>query len=272
MTAAASGGNACGAWQTYECCLKESFGSCGSDMQGKISTLMGTMKKTYAGMLPGLAECASSTCSSSTPAEVETTLMAHIHLSDPLAFSVDKYIEAVKKVTGVAQLPEAVVKVFEILVKYALPAATEIAAAKAAIAKANGVSETQVQVAQTSARRLGARRLSTNVDVTITVPDKTKAAAVQTSASNATALGSELGGEVSITSAPVTTALVETKVKSSPSAASKLVSQIESAGPDVGGTIKAEVKTGSSEPSTNSASSKFNIVLAAFFILLRAAL
>merc|ERR1712187_639079 len=115
MTAAASGGNTCGAWQTYECCLKESFGSCGSDMQGKISTMMGTMKKTYAGMLPGLAECASSTCSSSTPAEVETTLMAHIHLSVPLAFSVDKYIEAVKKATGVAQLPEAVVKVFEIL-------------------------------------------------------------------------------------------------------------------------------------------------------------
>merc|ERR1712187_628065 len=250
--------------------MGESFGSCGSDMQGKISTMMGTMNKTYAGMLPGLAACASATCSSSTPAEVETTLMAHIHLSDPLAFSVDKYVEAVKKATGVAQLPEAVVKAFEILVKYALPAATEIAAAKAAIAKANGVSETQVQVVQTSARRLGARRLSTNVDVTITVPDKTKAAAVQTSASNATALGSALGGEVSITSAPVTKATVETKVKSSPAAASKLVSQSESAGPDVGGTIKAEVKkTSSVEPSTSSASSIFNIVLAAFLILLR---
>lgn len=227
-------------------------------------------------MLPGLDKCASAACSSSTPTEVETTLMAHIHLADPLAFSVEKYVEAVKKATGVAQLPEAVVKAFEIIVKYALPSATEIAAAKAAIAKANGVEETHVQVAQGSARRLGARRLSMNVDVTITVPDKTKAAEVLTSASNVTALGSELGGEVSVTSAPVTSAKVETKVKSSPSAASKLVSQIESVGPDVGGTIKAEVKTAapgiSVEPSSNSASSNFNIVLVAVLILLRAAL
>jgi len=192
MTAAAAGGNSCGAWQTYECCLKESFASCGSDMQSKTSTMMGTMKNTYSGSLPGLAECASATCSSSARAEVETTIMAHIHLSDPLAFSVDKYVEAVKKATGVAQLPEAVVKAFEIIVKYALPTATEIAAATAAIAKANGVAETQVQVAQGSARRLGARRLSMNVDVTITVPDKTQAAEVLTSASNVTGLASEL--------------------------------------------------------------------------------
>merc|ERR1711904_616889 len=205
-----------------------------------------------------------------------TTLMAHIHLSDPLAFSVDKYVEAVKKATGVAQLPEAVVKAFEIIVKYALPTATEIAAATAAIAKANGVAETQVQVAQGSARRLGARCLSMNVDVTITVPDKTQAAEVLSSASNVTALGSELGGEVSVTSAPATSATVETKVKSSPSAASKLVSQIESVGPDVGGTIKAEVKTTapgiSVEPSSNSASSNFNFLLVVVAIFLGAAL
>merc|ERR1712183_1011716 len=54
MTTAAQGDDACSAWQTYECCLKESFGSCGSDMQNKISTMMGTMKKQYSGMLPGL--------------------------------------------------------------------------------------------------------------------------------------------------------------------------------------------------------------------------
>merc|ERR1711870_144422 len=177
-------------------------------------------------------------------AEVETTLMANIQISDPLAFSLDAYVEAVKKVTGVAKFPEAVVKAFEIFVKYVLPDATEIATAKVAIAKANAVEENQVQVIQSGARRLGAeRRLAVNVDVTITVPDNKKAAAVQTSAANTTTLGSELGGSVSVAKAPVATAKVETKIKSAPSATNQLVSQIESAGSDVGGIIKAEVKT-----------------------------
>merc|ERR1711912_216194 len=116
-----------------------------------------------------------------------------------------------------------------------------IAAAKAAIAKANDVLENQVQVTQSSARRLlGGRRLAMNVDVSITVPDKSKAAAVQTSAANATTLESAIGGTVSVAKAPVTTAQVETKVTSAPSAAGQLASQIESAGADVGGTIKAQ--------------------------------
>jgi len=279
MTAAAAGGNVCSAWQTYECCLKDSFGSCGSDMQNKISTMMSTMQTQYDAILPGLAQCASATCSSSqagpspTPAEVETTLMAHIHISDPLAFNLDKYLEAVKKATGVAQLPSAVVKAFEVIVKYVLPDATPIATAKAAIAKANDVSESQVQVAQSGSRRLGAgRRLAMNVDVTITVPDKSKAAAVQTSAANAATLESEIGGTVSVAKAPATTAKVETKVKSAPSAAAQLASQIESAGSDVGGTIKAEVKAAAPQPSSSGAASNFSIVLAAVLMLLRAAL
>merc|ERR1712232_82588 len=148
MTAAAAGGNVCGAWQTYECCLTDSFASCGNDMQGKISTMMSTMKVQYDAILPGLSKCASVACSSAsqpgaspTPIEVETTLMATIQLSDPLAFDVDKYVEAVKKATGVAQLPEAVVKAVEIIVKYVLPDATPMATAIAAIAKANDVLE-----------------------------------------------------------------------------------------------------------------------------------
>merc|ERR1711976_843389 len=116
---------------------------------------MGSMQKQYDAILPGLAKCAAGTCSS-TPAEVETTLMASIEISDPLAFDLDKYKEAVKKATGVAQLPEAVVKAFEIIVKYMLPDATDIAKARAAIAKANGVAEDQVPVAQSNSRRLGA--------------------------------------------------------------------------------------------------------------------
>merc|ERR1712139_332184 len=178
-----------------------------------------------------------------------------------------------RKATGVAQLPEAVVKAFEIIVKYALPDATAIATAKVAIAKANDVLESQVQVTQSSARRLGAgRRLAMNVDVTITVSDKSKAAAVQTSAANATTLESEIGGTVSVAKAPVTTAKVETKVKSAPSAASQLASQVESAGSDVGGTIKAEVVAQDLEPTPNGTSSNFSIVLVAVLILFRAAI
>merc|ERR1711959_100991 len=200
--------------------------------------------------------------------EVETTLMAHIHISDPLAFDVNTYVEAVKKATGVAQLPEAVVKAFEIVVKYVLPDVTSMATARAALAKANDVLETQIQVAQSDARRLGAgRRLGMNVDVTITVPDKSKAAAVQTSAANVAVLESELGGTVSVAKAPVATAKVETKVKSAPSVTGQLVSQIESAGSDVGGTIKAEVTGSAQQPSSSSASSNFGALLAAAVVV-----
>merc|ERR1712216_245344 len=140
----------------------------------------------------------------------------------------------------------------------------------AAIAKANAVGEEHVQVVESGSRRLGAgRRLATNVDVTITVADKEKAAAVQTSAAQAGALGSEIGGDVTVTAAPVTKAKVETKVKSAPSATNQLVSQIESAdvGSAVGGTIKAEVQAAVQENS--GASSSFSILLAAVVILFR---
>merc|ERR1719238_2366245 len=104
------------------------------------------MKTQYNAILPGLAQCTSATSSGSQPVEVETTLMANIQITDPLAFNVENYVEAVKKATGVAQLPEAVVKAFEIIVKYVLPDATAMATAIAAIAKANDVLESQVQV------------------------------------------------------------------------------------------------------------------------------
>merc|ERR1711934_33291 len=148
-----------------------------------------------------------------------------------------------------------------------------MATAKAAIAKANDVVENQVQLTQSSARRLGAgRRLAMNVDVTITVPDKTKAAAVQTSAANAAALESELGGAVSVAKAPETTVKVETKVKSAPSVTGQLVSQIENAGSDVGGTIKAEVTGAAPEALSSSASSNFSMILAAVVVFLGASL
>jgi len=298
VNAAAAGGNICSAWQSFECCFLEAFTSCGSDMQSQILTNMSTMKEQYElydGAFSGLSKCVSVPANhwslhsyayalyacrtysqsgpSPTPAEVETTLMASIQISNPFAFSLDKYVAAVKKATGVSQLPEAMLQAFEIIVKYTLPDATATAAAKAAIAKANGVEESQVEVARSGARRLGAgRRLAMNVDVTITVPDRATAAAVQTSAANTIKLGSQLRGSVSVAKAPVATAKVETKVKSAPSATSQLVSQIESASSDVGGTIKAEVKTAAAQTSTNGASSNFSIVLAPAIILLLAAL
>merc|ERR1719313_229715 len=145
-----------GDWQTFECCLTEAYSSCGKE--GQISTMMGTMKTQYNAILPGLANCASATCSSGSgaaakPAEVETTVMASIELSDPLKFDLDKYIEAVQKATGVEQLPVAVVKAFEIVVKYILPESTDIAKATAAIAKANAVGEEQVQVVESFRNR-----------------------------------------------------------------------------------------------------------------------
>lgn len=290
MTATAAGGNVCPAWQTYECCLKDSFTSCGSDMQSKISSMMSTMKTTYNAILPGLAKCAAATCSSSqagpspTPAEVETTIMAIIQISDPLAFELDRYVEAVKNATRVAQLPKAAVKAFKILVKYVLPDAILISEAKAAIAKASNVLDSQVQVTRSSARRLGAgRRLAWSVggvwalnivDVTITVPDKSKAAAVQTSAANMAALESEIDGHVSVANAPVTTAKVETKVKSAWSAVARLGSQIERGVSDVDGTINAwwlvKDEGTTPAPSPSSGSSNVSIVLAALLILFRA--
>jgi len=213
---------------------------------------------------------------SRTPAEVETTIMAVMQISDPLAFELDRYVEAVKKATRITQLPKAVVKEFKILVKYVLPNAILVSGAKAAIAKASNVLDSQVQVTQSSARRLRAgRRLALNiVDVTITVPDKSQAAAVQKSAADVAALESGIDGHVSVANAPVTTAKVETKVQSASSVAARLGNQIEHGVSDVDGTIMAWwlVKDEGTIPAPppSSCSSNVNIVLAALLILLRA--
>jgi len=211
---------------------------------------------------------------SPTPAEVETTMMAVIQISDPVAFDLDRYVEAVKKGTGVAQPPKAAVKAFHILVKYVLPDAIRTSEATAAIVKANNVLDHQVLVTQSRTRRLGAPRpLALNiVDVTITVPDKSKAAAVQVSAANVAALESEIDGHVSVAKAPATTAKVETKVKRAWSfALYQSVNQIESAGNftiEAWWRVKDEGTTPAPLPS--GASSNLSIVLAALLVLLRA--
>lgn len=218
--------------------------------------------------------------SSKPAAEVETTIMSTVQISNPLTFDLDRYVEAVKNATGVAQLPKATVKSFGITVQFVLPNATLPSEAKAAFAKANNVLDSQVKVTDwiTNWRRLP---LSV-VRVTITVLDKSKAAAVQTSAGSVAALESEIHGHVSI--APEfsrTTAEVETKVKSSPSAAAQLVRQIEIASSAACGSvyspaclevgiIRAEVKEDVPQRSTSGASSNFHIALAALLIVLRA--
>jgi hypothetical protein len=201
--------------------------------------------------------------------------MTVVQIPDPLAFELDRYVEAVKKATRVTQLPKAVVKEFQILVKYVLPNAILVSGAKAAVAKASNVLDSQVQVTQSSARRLRAgRRLALNiVDVTITVPDKSKAAAVQKSAADVAALESAIDGHVSVANAPVTTAKVETKVQSASSVAARLGIQMEHDVSDVDGTIMAWwlVKDEGTIPAPppSSGSSNVNIVLAALLILLR---
>lgn len=158
---------------------------------------------------------------SPTPAEpeVERTIMAIIQISDPLEFHLDRYVDEVQKVFGAAQPPKAVVKAFGIIVKYVLPENKTISEAKAAVAKANTVLNHQVQVTQTDIWVSGKRLALNVVHVNITVPDKVKAAAVQTSAADVAALELAIGGHISVPFSPKMTAKVETRVKTASSSA-----------------------------------------------------
>lgn len=217
---------------------------------------------------------------SPTPAEVERTVMAIIQISDPLEFDLDRYVEAVKKATGWAvKAVKAAVKGFEISVNYVLPDAMRISEAKAAIAKAINVMESQLQVSHTDIRMMDGTRLALNaVHVNIVVPDKSKAAAVKTSAADVAALESEIDGHVSVALPPVTAAKVETTVtvETESSAINHLVYLIKSARSYADGItiiktwwhFKEEGTTPA--PSLRGASSNVSIFLAVLLILLRA--
>jgi len=213
------------------------------------------------------------------PAEVERTVMAIIQIPDPLEFDLDRYVEAVKKATGWAvKAVKAAVKAFEISVNYVLPDAMRISEAKAGIAKAINVLESQVQVSHTDIWVNGTRLALNAVPVNITVPDKSKAAAVKTSAADVAALESEIDGHVSLALPPVTAAKVETTVtvETESSAISYLVYLIKSARSYADGItiiktwwhFKDEGTTPA--PSLGGASSNVSIVLAVLLILLRA--
>jgi len=272
MTQGLAGGDVCGAWSTYECCLKDGYSAAGCE-----TSQADTMLSTTRSMQPALADCASPTCSgSSEPSEVTTALLSHVQYPanfDPTTFDINTYIEAAKTALGVSTVPEATLKAWEILVSYLVPAGVDIAALKSAIATANSIEESAVTVT-TAARRLNqGRRLNTQADVKITVPDAAKAKAVKTSAANVDALTTALGGAVTVKagSEPAAAAVIETVVKSDGSKAGNLENLIKDAGAAVGGTITAEVTTnGSGSGSGSEADSSVrsaSIMLAAVVLL-----
>jgi len=281
MTQGLVGGDTCSAWSTYECCLKDGYSAAGCETS-QADTMLSTTKSTQ----PALANCASPTCSgsssggSSQPSEVTTTLTGHVHYPaeyDPTTFDINNYIEATQAALGVSTAPEAVLKAWEILVSYLVPAGADMAALKTAIASANSVEESAVALTITS-RRLGQVRrlnaqagtLNAQVDAKITVPDAAKANSVKTSAASVDSLTTALGGAVSVKagSEPAAAAVIETTVKSDASKAGDLQNLISDAGPAVGGTITAEASTSTSGGGATSSSVGSSSIMLATLVLI----
>lgn len=273
MTQGIAGGDVCGAWGIFECCVKDGYSAAGCD-----TSQANTMLSTTRSMQPTLGECASPTCSgSSEPTEVTTTLMSHVHYPahfDPTTFDIDAYIDAVKTALGVSAAPDAVLKAWEILVSYVVPAGSDLVALKTAVATANSIEESAI-ILTTATRRLNqGRRLGTQVDAKINVPDAAKAKEVKTSAASVDALTTALGGAVSVKtgSEPAAAAVIETVVKSDASKATNLQNLIADAGAAVGGTITAEVvpnNSGSGPASETASSVRSSSIMVAAVLLLR---
>jgi len=275
MMQAAQSGNMCGGWNNFQCCLIDSVASCGKDMQDRVKGMVDQTSKTFSGM-PGFASldgCGAASCASSAPApEKVTAVMAGITLSNPRDFDLETFETAVKKRTGASNV-QAVLKAFEIVAKYSVPDTMDLSPLKAAIAKANSVQESQIDV-EKSGRRLSTQRLlaakTTDVDVTITVPgpDAEKAVAVKETAANVSKLGDELGQTVTISKAPQAIAKVETTVTSDASlTADTLTSKMTEVGTDVGGKVTVTEVLPLAHDSS-SASSSFGALLAPAMIVL----
>jgi len=273
MQAAASG-NVCGGWNSFQCCLIDSAASCGKAKQEEVKAFVTQTSSTFKQMgaqFAALDGCGAATCAGA-PAPVPekvTALMADITLSKPGDFDLETFKAAVKERTGATDV-QVVLKGFEILATYGLMDTMDLSQLKAAIAKANSVQESQISV-ENSGRRLSAQRLlatkATDIDVTITVPDKEKAAAVKESAKDVTKLTNELGQDVALSKAPEAIAKVETTLTSDPSLATDtLTSKMTEAGADVGGTIT--VKEMPQVVPQSSGSSSFGALLAPVMTLL----
>merc|ERR1711959_232032 len=107
---------------------------------GKVAV----QKSTSGQINPNLKSC-KATCAGkestpvAPPAKLEHTFDALIDLNDPTTFTMNNFIDAVKSVTGVSEVPTAVVKAFEILVQYTVPHAAADAQIKTAVAAVNSV-------------------------------------------------------------------------------------------------------------------------------------
>jgi hypothetical protein len=232
--------------------LKDGYSAAGCETS-QANTLLSTTRSIN----PALADCASPTCSGipsgeqSEPSEVTTTLTGHVHYPasfDPTTFDINTYIEATKTAIGVSTTPEAVLKAWEILVSYLVPAGADLEALKSGIASANSIEESAVTLTAATRRLSQGRRLNAQVDAKIVVPDAAKAKEVKTSAASVDTLTTALGGTfiVKAGSEPTVAAVIETTVKSDASKVGDLQNLIKDAGPAVGGTITTELSTNSS--------------------------
>jgi len=278
----------CPGWKDFVCCIKGKYDACG--VSG-IETYLNTMSTSMSAAYPSLSSCSndlsqcpgsstgSSTGGSTTPTYVDTVLTAALEMADPTAFNMADYITAVKASSSSDEVT-AVLKAWEIVVKYAVPDGTTEASLKSAIATTMSVLESAITIVMGSGRRLSPeRRLATNADVTITATDAANAKALKTSAASTeskTALGEAVGGSISVVEAPKAVAKIETTVKTEDSKASQLTTQLASAGAAAGGTITATVKTTgtSTTGGTDTTSSTVSSATAAvsIFVLLTNAL
>jgi len=272
MTQGFAGGDVCGAWAIFECCLKDGYSAAGCQ-----TSQANTMLATTRSMQPALSECASPTCSGGAePQVVTTTIMGHIHYPsefDPTTFDIDTYIDAVKTALGVSTTPKATLKSWEILVSYVVPAASDLPVLKTAIATLHSVEESAVTLTTPTRRLSQGSRSDTQVDVKIGVADAAKAKEVKTNAASVDVLATALGGAVAVKpgSAPAAVAVIETVVNSDASKANNLGTLITDAGAAVGGTITAEVITtnvgGGSEAESDSSVRSSSIMVAALMLV-----
>lgn len=267
-----AGGDACGAWDVFECCLKSGYATAGCDTS-QANAMLSATRSTQ----PALSECASPICGgSSEPTEVTTVLMTQVRFPadfDPTTFDLDTYVTAVRTALGISTSPEAVLKMWEILVTYLVPAGSDMGALATAIATSNGIEEADVALATASRRLNLGRRLNGQVDAKIVVSDAVKAQEVKVNAANVGVLETALGGAVTVKpgSEPAVAAVIETVVRSDENKANNLQSLMSDAGAAVGGTITAEIATKSSEGGGNaeSASVRSSSIMLATLMLLR---
>merc|ERR1712014_133416 len=111
-----------------------------------------------------------------------------------------------------------------------------------------GETAIKIVMAASGGRRLNSnRRLAANADVTITTDTAENAKSLKTASGGAAAvdaLKAELGGDVAVSQQPKAIAKVETKITTESSKVNDLKAQVQSVGPDVGGTITASVNPG----------------------------